>query len=156
MRSIGGTISLLIFVGVLILPANGQPRKSVRILDVQPTTTVVRLKPAWPAGGGPRITRFREEGVEVLAAALDVRWEQTPGLAPPGTLLRFEYKLEGQARIRESIVMLPPRERGPRTTRFTVPLTPETGRRVEMWRLQVRAGDHILEEVRSTTWRTPP
>lgn len=123
------------------------------MLEIQPTTGVTRVTTGFSPMAGARITRFLEDGIETPAAILAVTWEQSPGLAPAGVALQFDYRMDGETRVRTLIEPLPPRERGPRTVRFHVPLTPATGQRVSAWRLRVTAGDQVLEEVASAAWR---
>lgn len=129
-----------------------QSRGSVRLLDIQPTTGVTRVTSGFSPMAGARLTRFMEDGIEAPAAILAVTWEQSPGLAPAGVALHFDYRMDGESRIRTKIEPLPPRERGPKTVRFTVPLTPASGARVSAWRLRVMAGGQVLEEVASAAW----
>jgi hypothetical protein len=125
----------------------------VRVLDIQPTTGVARVASGFSPTAGARMTRFMEEGIEAPAAILAVTWEQTPGLAPAGAALRFDYRMDGESRVRTQVRPLPPRARGPQTARFVVPLTKATGRRVSAWRLRVTAGETVLQEIASEAWR---
>ncbi|MCS6770647.1 MAG: hypothetical protein NZ740_01310 [Kiritimatiellae bacterium] len=123
------------------------------MLSIQPTTGVARAATGFHPAAGERLTRFLEDGVEVPAAVLEVTWEQSPGLAPAGAALQLEYRLSGDPRVRTIRRTLPARERGPRTERFEMPLTPAGGMRVTAWRLRVVAGERVLEEITSAGWR---
>ncbi len=149
----GGAL-IAILVGCASAPQVwAQSRGSVRLLDIQPTTGVTRVTSGFSPMSGTRLTRFMEDGIEAPAAILAVTWEQTPGLAPAEAALQFDYRMDGESRVRTQTQPLPPRERGPRTARFVVPLTEATGRRVSAWRLRVMAGERVLEEVASEAWR---
>lgn len=131
----------------------GQLPGSVRLLDIQPTTGVTRVTSGLNTLGGIRLTKFMEDGVVVPSAILAVTWSQTPGLAPEGLVLRLEYLMDDRSEIRLMTKALPAREKGPRTTRFEIPLSADSGRRVAAWRLQLLANGRVLEERHSAAWR---
>jgi hypothetical protein len=143
----------ILVVGFGVSPVWAQMRGSVRVLDIQPTTGVARVASGFGSMAGVRMTRFMEEGLEAPAAILAVTWEQTPGLAPVGAALQFDYRMDGESRVRTQSILLPPRARGPQTSRFVVPLTEATGRRVTAWRLRVMAGEVVMQEITSEAWR---
>ncbi|HMP75240.1 MAG TPA: hypothetical protein PKE12_02975 [Kiritimatiellia bacterium] len=145
-----------LFVGGIGFPlhAIAQPRGPARVLDIQATTGVTRVvsTPGVPSTGA-RMTKFIEDGVDVPAAILAVRWELSPALAPPGLELQFDYRMDGKPEIRTRVEPLPPRTRGPATTLFKVPLTGHAGWRVSAWRLRLQVGGIVLEEYKSAAWR---
>lgn len=145
-----------LFVGGIGFPLHSiaQPRGPARVLDIQATTGVTRVVSAPGAlTAGARMSKFIEDGLDVPAAILAVRWEQTPALAPAGLELRFDYRMDDEPDIRTRVARIPPRERGPATTEFRVPLTAQAGWRVSAWRLRLQAGDIVLEEFKSAAWR---
>ncbi len=133
--------------------APAQPAAGVRVLSIAPTTGVTRVASGLRTMADIRLWKFADEERTAPAAILAVTWERAPGRAAPGAQLELEYRFDGRDAPRAQRVALPPRERGPRTHRFEIPLTPETGGRVSAWRLRLMHDKTVLEEYTSAAWR---
>ena len=149
-----GLLGALLFLTVVycgIAPA--QLAGTVRVLGITPTIGVTRVAASFQTLGDVRLTKFAGDDFAVPAAILAVTWEQMPGLAPKDVALQLEYRIDGRTETHVLGHTLPPRERGPRTHRFEIPLTRNTGRRVTAWRLRLMHDNAVLEEYTSAAWR---
>lgn len=153
MKLIPVLIGSLTLLAAAVQPAVAQVPGSARVVEIQTTTGVTRVESGLRTLGGARITKFLEAGVEVPSAVLAVIWLQQPGLAPGNLELRLDYKMDGQPDILTMSHALSPTARGRQTTRFEIPLSSRTGYRVTAWRLQLRAGERLIEEYKSAAWK---
>lgn len=145
------------FVSLALLLAAAQPTfaqipGSARVLEIQTTTGVTRVESGLRTLGGARMTKFLEDGVAVPSAVLAVVWSQQPGLAPGNLTLRLDYKMDDQPEVTTLSRALAPTARGRQTARFEIPLSSRSGYRVSAWRLQLRAGERVIEEYKSAAW----
>lgn len=143
---------LLLACGSALSTGFAQLPGGARLLSIQPTTGVARITTGLQSTGPVRLSKFMEDGVEVPAAILAVSWTQAPGPARADMVLQLAYRMDDQPAIRMQSKALP-NARGTQETRFEMPLTPETGRRVTAWRLQLVADGRVIDERTSAAWR---
>ncbi|MCZ7592956.1 MAG: hypothetical protein M5U15_12840 [Kiritimatiellae bacterium] len=154
MKLIPATLASLALLLAAALPTFAQVPGSARVLEIQTTTGVTRAESGLRTLGGARMTKFLEDGVEVPAAVLAVAWSQQPGLAPGNLSLRLDYKMDDRPEIQTLSRTLAPTARGRQVSRFEIPLSVRSGYRVSAWRLQLRAGERVIEEYKSAAWGT--